>query len=77
MRSPRATRTVGRTAVLGTWLAILVVAAESAWLAVVLGVALTLVWAAPFLLVSNRPPRAPRPAAPRPVVGPRPAGPVR
>ena len=77
MRHPYATRTIGRTVVLGTWLAVLAVAAESAALAVLLGVALTLLWAAPFLLVSNRHPRTPRPAAPRPVAGPRPAGRVR
>jgi hypothetical protein len=77
MRSPHTTRTLGRTVVVGSWLAILAVAAESAWLALLLGVVLTLVWAAPFLLISNRHPRAARSAAPRPVVGPRPAGPVR
>ena len=54
MSHPRSTRTVGRTVVVGIWLATLVVAAESVWLAVLVGVALTLVWAAPFLLVTNR-----------------------
>jgi hypothetical protein len=78
MRHSPSTRTIGRTVVVGTWLAVLAVAAESAGLAVLLGTALTLVWASPYLLVTNRHPRAARPAAPpRPVVGPRPAGPVR
>jgi len=55
MSHPHATRTIGRTVVVGVWLATLAVAAESVWLAVLVGVALTLVWAAPFLLVTTRP----------------------
>ena len=55
MSHPHATRVAGRTVVVGVWLAALAVAAESVWLAVLVGIALTLVWAAPFLLVTNRP----------------------
>jgi hypothetical protein len=77
MRHPHAGRTIGRTVVVATWLVILVVAAEPPWLAVPLGAALALVWAAPYLLVTNRHPRPPQPTGPpRPVVGPRTAGPV-
>jgi len=77
MSPPHTTRTVGRTVVVAAWLAILAMAAEPVWLAALLGLALALIWVSPFLLVTRRHPRAPRPAAPRPVVGQRPAGPAR
>jgi hypothetical protein len=48
------TRTVGRTVVLATWLLVLVAAGRPLWGAVLLGMALVLVWASPYLLVTNR-----------------------
>jgi hypothetical protein len=54
MRSHPSTATVGRTVVLGTWLVVLAVAGRPAWRAVLLGVALVLVWASPYLLATNR-----------------------
>jgi hypothetical protein len=50
-------RTVARTAVVTTWLVVLAVAGRPAWAGVLLGVVLVLVWAAPYLLVTNRRPR--------------------
>jgi hypothetical protein len=49
-------RTVGRTAVLVTWLLVLGVAGRPVWAVLLLGAALLLVWASPYLLVSNRRP---------------------
>ena len=60
MRDPHTTWTVGRTAVIGGWLLVLAVAGEPAWLAACSGRVLVLVWASPYLLVTN-----PR----RPVIG--------
>ena len=76
-------RTVGRTVILGGWLVALAVAGRPAWAAVLLGVALVLVWASPYVLATNRrfPARwpAPRRPAPRPrtLVEPGEAGPGR
>jgi hypothetical protein len=54
MRHPHTTRTVGRTVVVAAWLLVLAVAGEPAWLAALLGAALVLGWASPYLLVTNR-----------------------
>ena len=56
MRHPVSAATIGRTVVVGAYLVALAVAGDPVWLAVLLGVGLVLVWAAPFL--------APRPPAP-------------
>jgi hypothetical protein len=48
------TPTVGRTVVLGTWLLVLAVAGRPVWGAALLGVALVLVWASPYVLATNR-----------------------
>jgi hypothetical protein len=56
MRDPHVTRTIGRTAVVAGWLMALAVAGDPAWLAVLLGAVLVLVWASPYLLVTNRRP---------------------
>jgi hypothetical protein len=69
LRHPHTTRTVGRTVVVAVWLLALAVAAEPAWLAVPLGLALVLVWASPYLLVTNRRAAARRPVG-RPAVEP-------
>jgi hypothetical protein len=66
-------RIVGRTVVLGGWLVALSVAGRPAWAAVLLGVALVLVWASPYLLATNRR----RPASARPLVERSEAGPGR
>jgi len=71
-------RIVGRTVVLGGWLVALAVAGRPGWAAVLLGVALVLVWASPYLLATNRRSPARRPATPaRPLVEPSEAGPGR
>jgi hypothetical protein len=70
-------RIVGRTVVLGGWLVALAVAGRPAWAAVLLGVALVLVWASPYLLATNRRSPARRPAPARPLVEPSEAGPGR
>ena len=76
MRHPHATRTAGRTVVVAIWLVALAVAGEPAWLAVLLGGALVLVWASPFLLATNRHPAVrTAPATVRPGPGRRHAGP--
>ena len=49
-------RTVGRTAVVAAWLFALALAGRPVWAAVLLGTVLVLVWASPYLLVSNRRP---------------------
>ena len=74
MDHPLAARTAGRTAVVAIFVSVLAVAGRPGWLAAVLGVALVAVWAAPFLLVTNR-----RAAVPPvlPVPEPRETGPTR
>ena len=54
------------------WLVALAVAGEPVWLAVLLGVALVLVWASPFLLATNRHPRPARDGPPGRRAGARP-----
>jgi hypothetical protein len=67
-------RTAGRTAVVATWLLVLGVAGRPLWAVLLLGSALLLVWASPYLLVSNRRPARDRVAAqPRPGQVPRPS----
>jgi hypothetical protein len=55
------TRAIGRTVVVGGYLVALALVGRPLWLAVLLGVALALVWAAPLLLA---PPRSRPSAAP-------------
>jgi hypothetical protein len=69
-------RTVGRTVVVGSWLLALAVAGRPASAAVVLGLLLVLVWASPYLLITNRRAPLPRVGARPPVVEPREAGPA-
>jgi hypothetical protein len=59
MGHPVTTRAIGRTVVVGLYLVALAFAGRPIWLAVLLGVALALVWAAPLLLA---PPQS-RPSA--------------
>ncbi|NYJ05715.1 hypothetical protein [Petropleomorpha daqingensis] len=61
MASPIVVRAAGRTAVVSTWLAVLVVAGRPVWLAVLLGLVLVGVWAAPLLSATNRRPAPTRP----------------
>jgi hypothetical protein len=76
MGSPLTTRTLARTVVIGAFVVALAVAGRPGWLAALLGVLLVGVWAAPFLLVTNRRSSVP-PAAPSlPVAEPRKAGPT-
>jgi len=46
--------TIGRTVFVGAYLVALAVAGEPVWLAVLLGVALLLVWVAPLVLDPSR-----------------------
>jgi hypothetical protein len=72
---PLSTRLIARTAVVAGFVVVLAVAGRPGWLAALLGLSLVLVWAAPFLLASNRRP-VPDPAAPvLPLVEPEEAGP--
>jgi|tagenome__1003787_1003787.scaffolds.fasta_scaffold19588932_1 hypothetical protein len=73
MASPIPVRAAGRTAVVSTWLAVLVVAGRPVWLAVLVGLVLVGIWASPLLSATTR--RAVLPAqAPAPAVEPREAG---
>jgi hypothetical protein len=65
MGHPVTTRAIGRTVVVGLYLVALAFAGRPIWLAVLLGVALALVWAAPLLLAPPRSrPSAAAPSAP-------------
>ncbi|GAA3176731.1 hypothetical protein GCM10010531_33040 [Blastococcus jejuensis] len=55
MTDPLVTRAVGRSTVVLAYLAALAIAGRPAWLAVLLGVALVLVWASPLLMTRRRP----------------------
>ena len=67
-------RTVGRTAVVATWLLVLGVAGEPVWAVLLLAPALLLVWASPYLLATNRRPVTDRVAGrPQPGQVPRPS----
>jgi hypothetical protein len=74
MGHPVSIPTIGRTVVVGGYGVALVVVGEPVWLAVLLGVTLLLVWAAPLVVA---PPRHRSAAVPVsiPVVGPKEAGP--
>jgi hypothetical protein len=74
MRHPHTTRTIGRTVVVVAWLLVLAVAGEPDWAAALLGAVLVLVWASPYLLVTNRRAAASPVAAPA-AVEPGSAGP--
>jgi hypothetical protein len=76
MGHPLTTRTVARTVVVGAFVVALAVAGRPDWLAALLGVLLVGVWAAPFLLVTNRRRAVPPPAPSLPVAEPREAGPA-
>jgi hypothetical protein len=52
-------RTVGRTAVVASWLLVLAVAGRPAWAGVLLGAVLVLVWAAPYLVTDRHPRKHP------------------
>jgi hypothetical protein len=54
MQPPPSTPIAGRTVVLGTWLLVVAVAGRPAWVAVLLGISLVLVWASPYVLATNR-----------------------
>jgi hypothetical protein len=56
MGHPRSTRTAARTAVVAGYVAVLAAAGDPGWIAALLGLALVGVWAAPFLLATNRRP---------------------
>jgi hypothetical protein len=60
MTHPQSTRAAARTVVVGGWLVALAVVGDPAWLVVLLGAVLVLVWASPYLLVTNRRPRMSR-----------------
>jgi hypothetical protein len=48
------TRFVASSGVAAIWLLVLAIAGRPLWLAVLLGLAVVLVWLSPFLLASNR-----------------------
>jgi hypothetical protein len=54
MTHPIPVRTIGRTAVVGSWVVVLAVAGRPAWLALLLGLVLVGVWVSPMLSSTNR-----------------------
>ena len=60
MPNPHPARTIGRTVVVAAWLLALALAGDPVWLTILLGVLLALVWASPYLLLTNRRPAARR-----------------
>ena len=54
MTSPIPARTVARTVVVGGWIVVLAVAGRPVWLAVLMGLVLVGVWAAPLLSATTR-----------------------
>ncbi len=48
MGQPSSTATIGRSVVVGAYLVVLVLVGRPVWLALLVGVLLTLVWAAPI-----------------------------
>jgi hypothetical protein len=54
MSSPVPVRTVARTAVVGSWIVVLAVAGRPVWFAVLMGLVLVGVWAAPLLSATTR-----------------------
>jgi hypothetical protein len=75
MEDPLSTRTIGRTVVVGGYVAVLALAGRPIWLAAVLGVVLALVWAAPLVLNPTRHRGPVVGPAPLPVVDPTEPGP--
>ena len=61
MERPVSVGTIGRTVVVGGYLVAVAIAGRPVWLAVLLGIILALVWAAPLVLT---PPRHRSPAVP-------------
>jgi hypothetical protein len=74
MGHPVSTPTIGRTAVVGGYVVAIALAGRPVWLAVLLGVTLVLVWAAPLVLVPSRH-RSAAVLGSIPVVEPKEAGP--
>jgi hypothetical protein len=74
MPSPIPVRTVARTAVVGSWIVVLAGAGRPLWLAVLMGLVLVGVWAAPLLSATTRG-AVLRPAGPELAVEPGEAGP--
>jgi hypothetical protein len=74
MTHPIPVRTIGRTAVVGSWVVVLAVAGRPAWLALLLGLVLVGVWVSPMLSSTNRQVVLPT-AGPELAVEPREAGP--
>ena len=54
MERPVSVRTIGRTVVVGGYLVAVAIAGRPVWLAVLLGICLVLVWAAPVVLTPPR-----------------------
>jgi hypothetical protein len=54
MTSPIPARTVARTVVVGGWIVVLAVAGRPVWLALLMGLVLVGVWAAPLLSSTTR-----------------------
>jgi hypothetical protein len=54
VRDPLATRLAARSVVVTAYVVVLAVAGSPGWLAGLLSLALVAVWAAPFVLASNR-----------------------
>ena len=65
-----------RTVVVAGYVGVLAVAGRPGWLAALLGLVLVGVWAAPFLLGTNRRRAGASPSAVQPVAEPREAGPA-
>jgi hypothetical protein len=73
---PLSARTIGRTAVVGAYLVILAVAGRPITLAVLMGLALVAVWAAPLVLTPHRAADPVVVPPPVPVVDPEEPGPA-
>jgi hypothetical protein len=54
MGHPITVRTAARTAVVGSWVLVLAVAARPGWVALLLALVLIAVWASPLLSATNR-----------------------
>jgi hypothetical protein len=65
MERPMSVATIGRTVVVGGYLVAVAIAGRPVWLALLLGISLALVWAAPIVLA---PPRHHSPAMSAPLV---------
>ena len=76
MEHPLSARTVGRTAVIGGYLVVLAVAGRPIPLAVLMGLLLVAVWAAPLVLTPHRAAGPVVVPPPVPVVDPEEPGPA-